>query len=488
MTASARWDALTSHDTAISLSPVHFIGVGGAGMSVLAHMFRASGAAVTGSDAKASATTQRLEQEGVAVDVPHNSASIVPGMTVVVSSAIREDNPELMRARELRVRVIHRSQALAVLMRGRQGVAVAGAHGKTTTSGMIAVAAQACGLDPSFAVGSTVRTAHGVLPGGYVGSGQLLVAEADESDGSFLNYEPQIAVVTNIEPDHLDHYGSREAFDEAFESFAGNIAPDGWLVACTDDEGALALAEKHSRRGGKTLTYGDNESCDARLIEVINEGLGQRVVVTLAARALRAISGSQTAQRRTVELALQVPGHHNALNATAALLVLVAAGVEPQRAADALGSFSGTGRRFDSRGSVRGVQVVDDYAHHPTEVAALLAAARTVTKGRVIAIFQPHLYSRTRIFAKEFAAALSSADHVVLTAIYGAREEPEPGVSSDLIASAMDPAMVTVLEDRYSAARYAADIAQPGDLVLTVGAGDITEMGEVIVARLTGAA
>ena len=453
---------------------VHLIGVGGAGMSVIARLLAARGVQVQGSDAAPSATLAALAAAGVRTWVGHDAAHVAGADTVVVSTAVREVNPELRAAREAGLRVLHRSEALAGLMEGARAVAVAGAHGKTTTSGMVALALAGAGLDPSFAIGGSVRHADGTLPGGHLGSSDILVAEADESDGSFLNYAPLVGVVTNVEPDHLDHYGSHEAFVQAFVDFVARVRPGGTLVACADDAGAAELARTSD---GDVVTYGFSAGSDLRIEEYVPAGSGARVRVALPGR----FGGGG------VTLDLQVPGRHNAANATAALACACVLGADPQAAAAALGTFLGAGRRFELRGEVAGVRVVDDYAHHPTEVRALLEAARVVAgAGRVHVLFQPHLFSRTLAFAAEFAAALELADRVIVTDIYAAREDPVPGVSGAVVVDLMSGDRATFVADRVAGAQLLAAGAAPGDLLLTVGAGDVTELGEVILAELRG--
>jgi UDP-N-acetylmuramate--alanine ligase len=434
----------------------HLIGIGGAGMSVVALLLAARGHDVQGSDAKDSATLAGLHEAGIRTFVGHDASHVGPGMRVVVSSAIRATNPELVRARELSLEVLHRSEALALAAAGLDFVAVAGAHGKTTTSAMIAVALRAAGRDPSFAIGGTVL---GVGSGAHLGRGTAFVAEADESDASFLNYTPRVAVVTNVEPDHLDHYGTREAFERAFRDFVGRIVPGGLLVACADDDGARALLADARAAGVRTMSYG---------------GAGADLLV----EGDDLVWGGQ---RHHLELA--VTGAHNRLNAAAAFAVGVELGVKPAEMAAALSAFRGTGRRFEPHGERRGVRVIDDYAHHPTEVEATLRTARQEAgAGRVLVLFQPHLFSRTRDFAERFAAALDHADEVVVTAIYPSREEPIPGVTSGLITTRM--VRGTYVPDRHAAAREIARRARPGDLVLTMGAGDVTELADEILGLL----
>ena len=438
----------------------HLIGIGGAGMSVVAELLAARGNAVQGSDARHSAVLDRLAEHGIATFVGHDAGHVGPGMVVVVSTAIRADNPELVRARGLGLEVVHRSEALARAAAGMDFVAVAGAHGKTTTSAMIAVALREAGLDPSWAIGGTVV---GVGSGAHLGSGRVFVAEADESDRSFLNYSPRIAVVTNVEPDHLDHYGSEEAFIAAFHDFLARIVPGGLLVACRDDAGASGLLDVARARGIRCVSYGRSAPSGPDDIAVD----GDDVVVG----------------GRREPLVLRVAGDHNRLNAAAALAVGLELGVDLPTMTRSLAAFTGTGRRFEERGRRSGVVVVDDYAHHPTEVAATLGAARAAAgDGRVLVLFQPHLFSRTRQFADRFAAALDLADEVVVTAVYAAREDPEPGVTSELITRRMSRGRYVAV--RHEAAAVVAGAARPGDLVLTMGAGDVTDLADEIVGAL----
>jgi UDP-N-acetylmuramate--alanine ligase len=466
-------------------------------MSVVARLLAARGVTVQGSDAKDSAVIEALRADGVRVHVGHDARNVEGADTVVLSSAVRPDNPELVAARAAGLRVLHRSEALAALMALGRSVAVAGAHGKTTTSAMIATILRSAGLDPSFAIGGSVITSDGAIPGGRLGTGDVVVAEADESDGSFLNYAPTIAVVLNVEPDHLDHYGSRDAFEQAFVDFAGRIAPGGYLVACADDPGALALADAYRAGGGRVVTYGTAPGADVLLADVRPDGAaGVAARVTLTGGLLGGTPGAagadgsggrDAADPVSVDLRLAVPGAHNALNSAAAVATALLLGVGPEQAVAGVGEFLGTGRRFEARGEAGGVRVVDDYAHHPTEVAALLRAARPVAAGgRVLVLFQPHLFSRTRTFAAEFAEALALADDVVVTGVYAAREDPDPTTGSWTIVDLMPSGLARGVEDRVEAARAVAAAARPGDLVLTVGAGDVTELGSVVLDVLAG--
>jgi UDP-N-acetylmuramate--alanine ligase len=455
-----------------ALGRVHFIGIGGVGMAGLARIMLARGVAVSGSDAKASATTDTLRALGATVHVGHDAAHLAGADTVVVTTAARDTNPELVEARRRGLLVLHRAQALAALMRGRRALAVAGTAGKTTTTSMLTVALQHCGADPSFAIGGELtETGETAAEGG----GDLFVAESDESDGSFLLYRPTVAVVTNVEADHLDHYGTAEAVTEAFSAFADRIVPGGLLVACADDPGSASLAARvRGRRSDVDVrTYGASPDADVRVVDLDVSGPGARFGLA---------RGSSV-----VPLALRVPGAHNALDAAAAWTAGVWLGLDPGCLAEGLAGFGGTRRRFETKGVASGVRVVDDYAHHPTKVDAVLRAVRGVSgDGRVLVIFQPHLYSRTRIFAREFGAALGLADEVVVLDVYGAREDPEPGVTGELVARAvpLPPERVAFEPDRDAAVRRIADRAAPGDVVLTIGAGDVTALGPVLLNRL----
>lgn len=446
-----------------SLGRVHFIGIGGVGMSAVARIMVARGVPVSGSDAKDLPVMADLAAAGARIAVGYAAANIADAQTVVAGSAIRADNPELAAARDAGLPVLHRSQALAATMGDDTVVTVAGTHGKSTTTSMVTVLLKAAGLDPSFAVGANipalgVNAAHGT-------SG-IFVAEADESDGSFLNYRPRIAVVTNVEPDHLDFYGTAEAVYESFDRFTELLPGDGLLVACADDAGALALAERTRARGNtRVVLYGTDAQADVRLDD---GGPGQVAVTAAGAR---------------FGLSLQVPGRHNALNAAAAFAVALELGVDPGAAAAGLAHFAGASRRFELKGSARGVQVFDDYAHHPTEVRAALTAARSVAGGhKVHVLFQPHLFSRTREFAAEFAEALNLADTALVLDIYPAREDPIPGVTSQLIADHLDKGGRLV--SAADAVDTLAGTATEGDVVLTVGAGDVTSYGPRIVEAL----
>ncbi len=451
---------------------VHLIGIGGAGMSGIARILLARGAVVSGSDAKDSRAVLALRALGARVEVGHDPAHLPAApATVVVSTAIRTTNPELTAARERGLDVVHRAQALAALTAGRRLAAVTGTAGKTSTTSMLTVALQHSGLDPSFAIGGDLATSGS---GAHEGSGDIFVAEADESDASFLAFAPEVAVVTNVEADHLDHYGSAEAYVAAFAAFLDRIVPGGVLVACADDPGAAALADTAGTRGIRVRRYGRAEHADARLVDFRPDGTGARIVLRHAGTEHR--------------VRLAVPGEHMALNALGALLAGVELGADVETLLTGLAAFDGVRRRFEFRGRAGGVAVYDDYAHHPSKVAAQLRAARDVagSHARVVVAFQPHLYSRTRQFAEAFGAALGLADEVVVLEVYGAREDPEPGVSGALVAEA-----VTLPPDRvHYVPRWAevpavvAGVARAGDLVITMGAGDVTVLGPEILLEL----
>jgi len=447
-----------------SLGRVHFIGIGGVGMSAVARIMVSRGVPVSGTDVKDFPVMRDLSSAGARIAVGYDAGNLGDAQTVVAGSAIRADNPELVAARDAGLPVLHRSEALAATMAGHRVVTVAGTHGKSTTTSMVAVLLKEAGLDPSFAIGANVpalgvNAAHG--------ASDIFVAEADESDGSFLNYRPLIAVVTNVEADHLDHYGTPEAVFASFDAFAALLPADGVLLACADDAGARALAERTASQGTtRVLTYGTSDNADIRL----HDGGPGDVSV--------AYNGDVN------KLELQVPGRHNALNAAAAFAVAVELGVEPGAAAAALGHFTGASRRFELKGQGRGVRVYDDYAHHPTEVRAALSAARSVAAGnKVHVLFQPHLFSRTREFSQEFAAALDLADTALVLDIYPAREDPIPGVTSTLITEHLVNGRLVSADEAVDAV---AAVASDGDVVLTVGAGDVTAYGSSIVEALGG--
>jgi UDP-N-acetylmuramate--alanine ligase len=427
-------------------------------MSAVARLVAAKGVDVSGDDRAESLYFQALRDAGMDVRVVEDASRVDGADAVVVSSAIRDTNPELARARELAIKVLHRSEALVWALDGLSLVAVAGSHGKTTTSAMTAKALHGSGIDASFAVGARVFGVEGAVAGGYAGDSEIAVVEADESDGSFLRYRPHVGIITSIEPDHLDHYGSVGALHEAFADFARSCSV---LVAHGDDPVVAGIAAAAAESGVRVLMYGAGEGLDAQVTPdaVVAEGM-------------------------SFPLSLPLPGAHNRLNAAAAWTAAVQMGADPTRAAAALGEFSGTGRRFQLRGEAAGVRVIDDYAHHPTEVAAVIAAARAAGAGHLVVLFQPALFTRTRDLHAGFAAALSVANaDIVLAPVHGDREDPIDGVDSELIARDVAGSVV-VAESLEAAARLAAERAREGSTVLTVGSGTVTRAPDWILAEL----
>lgn len=455
------------------LGAVHVIGIGGAGMSGIARILVERGVIVSGSDAKDSRRLAALGALGVRTYVGHDAAHLGAADTVIFSTAIPESNPERAEATARGLRVMGRADALASVMSGYRGVAVAGTHGKTTTTSMLTVALQACGVDPSFAIGSELNESGS---NAHLGSGDIFVVEADESDGAFL-YLPAVAgIVTNVEPDHLNHWGTFEAIEQGFRDFATGIAErGGFLAVCAEDAGSARLAQWGKSAGLDMRTYGMSEDADYRLAQIETAGRGRTFVVI----------GPQGSTR----LSVQVPGEHNALNATAAFVTAIGLGCDPERVAEGIGGFTGTRRRFDFKGEVRGIRVFDDYAHHPTEIAATLRAARDVVgNGRLIVAFQAHHYYRTAMFTKEFGEALGLADDVVVLEVFAPGETPIPGASGQTMASNVPlPAEHVVFEPSWSAvAGHLIERAAPGDVIMTLGAGDIGLIGVEVVERLRG--
>jgi UDP-N-acetylmuramate--alanine ligase len=438
---------------------VHLVGIGGAGLSAIARLHLARGDEVSGSDGVASATLEALRGLGATVHVGHDAAHLDhlgPHDVVVVSAAVKPDNVEYAAATARGLTVRSRAVAMAALMEGRRVLAVAGTHGKTTTTSLLTVALQAAGADPTYTIGGDLA-ATGV--NAAEGSGDLFVAEADESDGAFLVYRPHAAVVTNIEADHLDHWGTEQAYAAAFDRFADTVAPDGFLVCCVDDPGAAALAARQRDAGRRVVTVATGVPADV---------------------GPSALDGVR----------LWSPGDHYLADALAAYAAGVTLGHDPDALRRGLASYTGTRRRMEPKGEAAGVRVYDSYAHHPTEIAGDLQSARALAgAGRVVVAFQPHLVSRTRAFGTAMGVALGAADVVVVTDVYLAREEPDPAVTGALVADAVPlPAgSVTYVPDVRDAARAVAGLARPGDLVLTLGAGDVTETGPQVLALLEGA-
>jgi UDP-N-acetylmuramate--alanine ligase len=448
--------------------PIHLVGIGGAGMSALASILLQRGHAVSGSDLRGGKAASALSAMGAVVHVGHAAEHIADAALVVVSTAVPQDNPEVVAARQTGVPVVRRAELLAALMRDRTAVLVAGTHGKTTTTSMLTVALQAAGVDASFAIGGMI---HESGTSAHHGADDVFVAEADESDRSFLVFTSDCAIVTNVEVDHHDVYADFDDVLDTFAQFLANRTADGIAVLCADDDGARQLAQ---RAGDRVITYGEGADADVRMVDV---------ALTADGSSCRLVRDGTELSR----LQLRVPGRHNLLNATAAMVTADWLGADPAAAAAGLASFTGAQRRFQRLGTRRGVTVVDDYAHHPTEITATLAAARqTAPAGRLVAVFQPHRYSRTAALAAQLGAALGAADVAVVTDVYAAGEAPVPGVTGQLVAEAAGAAgaqthFVAAISD---IPRAVADLVRDGDLVLTLGAGDITQAGALLLDAL----
>jgi UDP-N-acetylmuramate--alanine ligase len=474
------------------LRRVHMVGIGGAGMSGIARILLDREGLVSGSDAKESRGLHALRARGAEIRIGHDASSLdlLPGgptAVITTHAAIPKTNPELVEARRRGIPVILRPAVLAKLMAGRTTLMVTGTHGKTTTTSMLIVALQHCGRDPSFAVGGELGEAG---TNAHHGSGDCFVAEADESDGSLLEYTPDVAVVTNIESDHLDFYGSAEAYVGVFDSFVERLAPGGSLVVCTDDPGAAALAQRSEQLGIRVLRYGSGPSDQLAAALLSWEQQGTEAVAEIR------LASQPGAESRPRVMRLSVPGRHMALNALGALLAAAEVGAAVDDVLDGLAGFEGVRRRFelvgtsgDGRAPNSVVRVFDDYAHHPTEISATLAAVRTVLEqhgsGRSLVVFQPHLYSRTKAFAAEFGRALEAADEVFVLDVYGAREQPLAGISGASVAEHVSaPTPVHYLPDFSAVAEQVAAAAGPGDVIVTMGAGDVTLLGPEIVMAL----
>ena len=448
-----------------SLGNVHFIGIGGSGMSGIARILIGLGHRVTGSDVRSSPNIVALENLGAKITIGHDEANLADADTVIVTSALWPNNPEYLLASKNQIPIIHRSQALAHLASKKRLVSVAGAHGKTTSTGMIITALLGLGQDPSFVNGGVISSI-GASSGS--GKGELFVIEADESDGSFLHYETAVALITNVDPDHLDHYGSIEAFHQVFAEFANQSKE--LVVINSDDAGSVAVAKLVSK---PMISFGESASSDVRVSDIVDNAQ---------------VSFSLSYKNQTLSSTLRIAGRHNAINAAGAVATLIGLGFDFEKALLEVAKFSGTERRFELHGERRGVKVYDDFAHHPTEVAAALSGARAVVgSGKLVTVFQPHLYSRTRLFAKEFAQALAASDQVVLLDIYAAREDPEPGVTGELILNAFeDQQKIHYVKDWSDAPSVASNLAAPGDFIVTMGCGDVYKMVPEILEALEG--
>jgi UDP-N-acetylmuramate--alanine ligase len=447
------------------LRAVHLVGVGGAGMSGLARLFLARGVRVSGSDLKESTGLVQLRSLGADVSVGHRPDAVGEPDAVVVSTAIDAGNPEVVEANRRGIPVLARAQVLAALMRERRGIAVAGTHGKTTTTSMLAAILERAALDPTYLVGGDLNESGS---NARSGSGELFLAEADESDGSFLLLSPEVAVVTNVDDDHLDFYRDRGEIEAAFTAFCRRSSR---VVACADDAGAATVARTS---GTPTVWYGEAEHADVRVEDTL--------LVAGSGRCRLRVAPAEGVEPWAGELELPVPGHQHLLNAAGAVAAATRVGVSPGDAVATLRSFGGVRRRWEVRGSARGAAIVDDYAHHPTEIAATIGAARVDGADRVVAVFQPHRYSRTSALWRGLGTSLAGADVVVVTDVYGAGESPVPGVSGKLVVNALVEAVpgkrAVYLPRRSDVAPFLAREVRPGDLVLTLGAGDITMVAE----------
>lgn len=456
---------------------VHFIGIGGVGMSGIARVAHDKGIRVSGSDLKESRYTKQLEDAGIAVSIGHGPQNIPDDdPIVVVSTAILDNNPELQEAKARSLRIIHRAEMLAYLGVGLETLAVAGTHGKTTTSSMLAHTLDALAYEPTFLVGGIVR-AYGT--NAHSGAGEYYVVEADESDKSFTYLDPYGVIVTNIEADHLDHYGDLDEIYEKFREFIASVPEEGVVVVCGDDAALARLA--HTASSAPVITYGCGEGNDARVEDVEAVGVGSTFTLRLP-------------DGRTVKGGIkQNPGVHNVLNGAAVLVLLDALGIDVERAAQALGEFAGVRRRFDLVGEANGVTVVDDYAHHPTEIAATIRAAKQLDFNRIHVLFQPHRYSRAKLFTDvlkdEFGAAFDDADTVTFMDVFPAGETPVPGINGktflNVVLEHEGHPQADYVPRRIDAPMAMADIAAPGDLVLTMGAGDVTGIAPLLIDELT---
>ena len=426
------------------------------------------GLRVSGSDVKASTITHSLETLGAKIFIGHTALNISGADLLITSGAISDKNPELLAAQEGGVEILTRAEALALLMEGKRSIAVTGTHGKTTTTAMLTVALQAAGLDPSFAIGGLINSS-GV--NAHLGSGDIFVAEADESDGSFTAYHPLGAIVTNIELDHVDHFATLEDLYQVFLEFINTIQVGGFIVVCSDDFGVQELLTRITRTDLVIITYGSHEA----------EFLISRIVLEPASSSARIAKNGKVLP----DLHLTIPGLHNVFNATAALAVGERLGVGPTELLNGLESFSGSRRRFEHKGKINGIEVIDDYGHHPTEIRVTLITAKAyAAPGRVIVIFQPHRFTRTRAFAVEFAISLEIADYAFVLEVYPASEAPIPGVTSQLITRASESGLLVYEPSMLKVVQEVLEIAQPGDVIMTLGAGDVNSLAPVIVQAL----
>jgi UDP-N-acetylmuramate--alanine ligase len=457
------------------LGPIHFVGIGGIGMSGIAEVLANLGYRVCGSDIAENANVKRLRENGISVTVGHDAKNVDGVAAVVVSSAVKRDNPELVAARAKRLPVVRRAEMLAELMRLKSCVAVAGTHGKTTTTSMVAALLDAGGFDPTVINGGIIN-AYGT--NARLGGGTWMVVEADESDGTFLRLPADVAIVTNIDPEHLDHFGTFDKVKEAFKEFIGNLPFYGFAVMCLDHPVVQDLVGQIEDR--RVLTYGVNPEADVRLVDEKRDGAVSRLGVLFRGR-----NGAKAYQ--IGDLTLPMPGHHNALNATAAIAVAHELGVPEDRIRKALASFGGVKRRFTRTGEWNGVTVYDDYGHHPVEIAAVLEGARASTKGRVIAVVQPHRFTRLRDLFEQFCTCFNHADHVIVAPVYPAGEAPIPGIDRDALVQGMRSRghrHVIPLDAPEQLAGIVKGLVRPGDYVVCLGAGSITQWANALPGEL----
>jgi UDP-N-acetylmuramate--alanine ligase len=457
------------------LGPIHFIGIGGIGMSGIAEVLLNQGYTVQGSDASENANVKRLVEKGARVTIGHDARALGEAAVIVVSTAIKRDNPELVAAREKRLPVVRRAEMLAELMRLKQCVAVAGTHGKTTTTSLVATLLDAGGLDPTVINGGIIN-AYGT--NARLGGGDWMVVEADESDGTFLKLPADVAIVTNIDPEHLDHFHTFDAIKDAFRQLIENLPFYGFAVMCSDHPTVQELVGKIEDR--RVITYGENPQADVRLLDVNLEGGVSRFNVLLRDR--------KSAQAVYLEnMMLPMPGHHNALNATAAIAVAYQLGLAPEQIRKALAGFGGVKRRFTKTGEWNGVAVFDDYAHHPVEIAAVLRAARASTKGKVVAVMQPHRYTRLQSLFEPFATCFNDADAVIIADVYPAGEQKIEGVDRDHLVAAIKAhghRKVSAMPAPEVLPAMIREIVAPGDYVVCLGAGNITQWAYALPEQL----
>ncbi len=457
------------------LGAIHFIGIGGIGMSGIAEVLHNLGYRVQGSDASDNANVKRLRDKGIAVFVGHDARNIGDAEVLVVSTAIQRDNPELMAARERRIPVVRRAEMLAELMRLKTCVAIAGTHGKTTTTSLVATLLVAGHFDPTVINGGIIN-AYGT--NARLGDGEWMVVEADESDGTFLKLPADVAIVTNIDPEHLDHFKTFDAIKEAFRTFVENLPFYGFAVMCLDHPTVQELVGRIEDR--RVITYGENPQADVRLLDVDLSGGRSRFSVAIRDRKTKALT-------RIDGLELPMPGHHNALNATAAIAVAFHLGMTPDAIREGLKTFGGVKRRFTKTGEWNGAEIFDDYGHHPVEISAVLKAARASTKGKVIAVVQPHRYTRLASLFDQFATCFNDADHVIVAETYAAGEVPIPGADRDSLVAGLKAhghRHVTALPDAASLARLVKPLASQGDYVVCLGAGNITQWAYALPGEL----